>query len=96
MSDLDLQLREVWKQPEGRLGSSENTSKPRRCLFFVSCFALFAHVPLVRHSELSILNLNYALRSIFRPQVYGWRRRGTNWPISAHLTSFNSIDGLSS
>jgi hypothetical protein len=38
MSDLGLQPREVWKQPdqqsaEGRLGSSENTSWPRRCLF---------------------------------------------------------------
>jgi hypothetical protein len=26
--------------------------------FFVACFALFAHVPLVWHSEPSILNLN--------------------------------------
>jgi hypothetical protein len=38
MSDLGLQHREVWKQPdrlpaEESQGSSENTSKPRRCLF---------------------------------------------------------------
>jgi hypothetical protein len=38
MSDLGLQPRELWKQldrlpAEERLGSSENTSKPRRCLF---------------------------------------------------------------
>jgi hypothetical protein len=52
MSDLGLQLREVWKQPdrlpaEGRLGSSENTSKPRRCLYFVACLALVAYVSLI-------------------------------------------------
>jgi hypothetical protein len=40
MSDFGLQPREVWKQPgrlpaEGRPGSSENTSKPRRCLFLL-------------------------------------------------------------
>jgi hypothetical protein len=40
MSDLGSQPREVWKQPdrrpaEGRLDSSENTSKPRRCLFLL-------------------------------------------------------------
>jgi hypothetical protein len=62
MSDLCSQPREVWKQPgrlpaEGRLGSSENTSKPRRCLFVVACFALLAHVPLGWHSEPSILIL---------------------------------------
>jgi hypothetical protein len=38
MSDFGIQSREVWKQPnrlpaEGRLGSSENTSKPRRRLY---------------------------------------------------------------
>jgi hypothetical protein len=62
MSDLGLQPREVWKQlgrlpAEGRLGSSENTSNPRRCLLFVACLALFAYVPLVWHSEPSILIL---------------------------------------
>jgi hypothetical protein len=41
MSDLGLQHREAWNQldrlpAEGKLGSSENTSKPRRCLF-VAC-----------------------------------------------------------
>jgi hypothetical protein len=51
MSDLGSHPREVWKQPdrlpaEGRLGSSENTSMPRRCLFFVACLALFEYVPL--------------------------------------------------
>jgi hypothetical protein len=56
MSDLNLQLMEVWKQPgrlpaEGRLGSSENTSEPQRCLFFVACFALFAYMPYVGNSE---------------------------------------------
>jgi hypothetical protein len=40
MSDLGSQPREVWKEldqlpAEGRLGSSENTSKPRRCLFLL-------------------------------------------------------------
>jgi hypothetical protein len=62
MTDLGSQLREVWKQSgrqpaEGRLGSSENTRKLRRCLFFVACLALFAYVPLVWHSEPSILIL---------------------------------------
>jgi hypothetical protein len=42
---------------EGRLGSSENTSKPRRCLFFVACFAVFADVPLVCYSKPSIVIL---------------------------------------
>jgi hypothetical protein len=32
---------------EGRLGSSENASKPRRFHFFVACLALFAYIPLV-------------------------------------------------
>jgi hypothetical protein len=66
MSNLGLQPSEVWKQPdrlpaEGRLGSSENTSKPRRCLYFVACLALFAYVPLVWHSEPSILTLDLDL-----------------------------------
>jgi hypothetical protein len=60
MSDLGSQPREVWKQPgrlpaEGRLGSSENT---RQSTIFVACLALFAYVPLVWHSEPSILDLN--------------------------------------
>jgi hypothetical protein len=64
MSDLSLQLREVWKQPdrlpaEGRLGSSENTSKPQHCVLFVACFALFAYVLLVWHSEPSMLILTW-------------------------------------
>jgi hypothetical protein len=59
MNDLGSQPREVWKQPgrlpaKGRIGSSENTSN---CLFFVACFALFAYVPLVWHSEPGILIL---------------------------------------
>jgi hypothetical protein len=60
MSDLGSQPREVWKQPgrlpvEGSLGSSENISNYP---FFVACFALFTYVPLVWHSEPSILNFN--------------------------------------
>jgi hypothetical protein len=62
MRDLGSKPREVWKQPgrlpaEGRLGSSENTSKPRRCLLFVACLALFAYAPRVWHSEPRILIL---------------------------------------
>jgi hypothetical protein len=62
MCDLGVQPREVWKQPdqlpaEGWLGSPENTSKPRRYLFFVACLAVFAYVPLIWHSEPSILIL---------------------------------------
>jgi hypothetical protein len=60
MSSLGLQPREVWKQPsrlpaEGRLGSSENTSEPRRCLFFVACLAPFEYLPVSWHSEPSHL-----------------------------------------
>jgi hypothetical protein len=49
MRDLGLQPREVWKQPdrlpaEGRLGSSENRSKPRHCLLFVACLALVEYM----------------------------------------------------
>jgi hypothetical protein len=44
---------------EGRLGSSENTSKPRRRLFFVACLVLFAYVLLVWHSEFSIFTLEF-------------------------------------
>jgi hypothetical protein len=54
MSDLGLQPWEVQEQPdklsaEGELGSLENKSKPRRCLFLVACLALFANMPLVLH-----------------------------------------------
>jgi hypothetical protein len=52
MSDLGLQPREVWKQPdllpaEGRLVSSEKKIAGRGVVFFVACFALFAHVSLL-------------------------------------------------
>jgi hypothetical protein len=58
MSDLSLQPREVWKQPdrlpaEGRLGSSKHKQAAALSIF-VACLALFAYVPLVRHSEPSI------------------------------------------
>jgi hypothetical protein len=51
MSDLGLKPREIRKQPDGlsacgRLGSLENSSKLRRCLFFgfffTACLALLA------------------------------------------------------
>jgi hypothetical protein len=59
MSDLGLKPREVWKQPdrlpaEERLGISENH---KQLSIFVACLALFAYVPLVWHSEPSILIL---------------------------------------
>jgi hypothetical protein len=60
MSDLGLKPRAVWKQPdrlpaEGRLDSSKNAGKPRRCFFVVACLALIANMPLAWHSELSNL-----------------------------------------
>jgi hypothetical protein len=71
MSDLGLQLREVWKQPhrlpaEVRLGSSENTGKPRHYLF-VACFAPLAYVPLVWNSEPRILIEHLITSTTLRP-----------------------------
>jgi hypothetical protein len=43
-------------RPKRRLGSSENTSKPRRCLC-VACLALFAYMSFGWDSETSILIL---------------------------------------
>jgi hypothetical protein len=53
MSDLGLNPREVWKQPdrlpaEGRLGRSKNK---KEAAFFVACLAFFAYTSLVWHSE---------------------------------------------
>jgi hypothetical protein len=67
MSDLGLQPRDVWKQPdrlpaEETLGCSENTSKPRRCFLGAACLALFAYVPLLWHSGSSILILILTVR----------------------------------
>jgi hypothetical protein len=44
MSDLGSQPREVWQQSdrlpaEGRLGSAENSSKPRRCLLLLPAWS---------------------------------------------------------
>jgi hypothetical protein len=50
MSDLGLQHREVWEQPdrlpaEGRPVSSENKSKPRRCRYLLpACLALSLNI----------------------------------------------------
>jgi hypothetical protein len=71
MSDLGWQPREVWKQPgrlpaEGRLGTSENTSKPRRCLFMLPAWPsmhmcrLFGVRSLVFWSWSSITEIQYA------------------------------------
>jgi hypothetical protein len=51
-----------WNSPvgcrqKGLPDSAENTSKPRRFLFFVVCLALFAYMPLVWHSKASDLTL---------------------------------------
>jgi hypothetical protein len=52
MSDLGLQPRDVWKQPdrlpaEEGLGSSGNSKQAAAMSFFGDYLALFAHVPLV-------------------------------------------------
>jgi hypothetical protein len=81
MSDLGLQPREVWKQPDGlpaeeRRGSSEITSKPRRCPLGCQLGPLCICATLIWHSEpiilILILILFVSITHVYFLILYSW------------------------
>jgi hypothetical protein len=93
MSDLGSQPREVWKQPKARWFRKHKQAAVLS-FFFIACFALFAHVPLVWHSEPIILNLKTSsligLLCLSRDRSYFNLRtiRPFDWLRKSDSTSF--------
>jgi hypothetical protein len=90
MSDLGLQPREVWKQPdrlpaEGRL-VVQKTQARFRVIFFVACLALFEYLPLAWYLETSNLTrIDLIIRFAFlKEQALGQKQEIKSSQVTNH------------